>query len=76
MQAEAAHQKFKYEKLNKYFTKRRTSKEETVLIDEILDSDYVSSSESENESNETEKIYQKISRTLKNGAEPSSNCPD
>ena len=38
LQAEASHQKSKYEKLNKTFTKKKTSKEETVVLDDTLDS--------------------------------------
>ena len=56
MQAEAAHQKSKYEKLNKDFTKRKTSKEETVVIDDSSGSDSSSISESNHSSNETGKI--------------------
>ena len=56
MQAEAAHQKSKYEKLNKAFTKRENSKEEAVNIADSLDSNYSSSSESNNYSTKTGKI--------------------
>ena len=38
LQAEDAHQKSKYEKLNKAFTKKNTPKEETVILDDTLDS--------------------------------------
>ena len=53
MQVESAHQKSKYEKLNKAFTKKKTSKEETVILDISSDSDFSSSSESDNSPNET-----------------------
>ena len=56
LQAEAAHQKSKYEKLNKDFTKRKTSKEETVVLSDSLDIDFSSISESNHSSNETGKI--------------------
>ena len=55
MQEEAAHQKSKYRNLNKTFTKRKTSKEETVVIADSLDGDSSSRSESNNSSNETGK---------------------
>ena len=55
MQAEAAHQKSKYEKLNKAFTKRNTSKEETVKLADSSDRNYSSSSESKNSSPKTGK---------------------
>ena len=38
LQAEASHQKSKHENLNKAFTKRMTSKEETVVLDDSSDS--------------------------------------
>ena len=52
LQAEAAHQNSKYEKLNKYFTKRKTSKKETVILDDYSDSKSSSSTDSDNPSNE------------------------
>ena len=55
-QTEAAHQKYKYEKLNKAFTKRNTSKEETVNISDSL---YIHSS-SRRESNNP---YSKTGKT-------------
>ena len=44
MQAEAAHQKYRYEKLNKYFTKRKTSKYKTVNLADSSDRKSSSSS--------------------------------
>ena len=55
LQAEAAHQKSKYEKLNKDFTKRKTSKEDTVILDDSQDSKSSSRSESNHSSPETDK---------------------
>ena len=55
LQAEAAHKKSKYEKLNKYFIKRNTSKGETVVLYDSSDSDYSSSSESNHSNIETGK---------------------
>ena len=52
MQAETAHQKSKYEKLNKDFTKKKNSKEGTVVLDDTLDSISSSRSESENSPDE------------------------
>ena len=54
-QEESAHQKSDYEKLNKDFTKRKTSEEETVVLYETSDSNYSYISESNNSSNETGK---------------------
>ena len=34
----------KYENLNKYFTKKKTSKEDTVILDDTLDSNSSSKS--------------------------------
>ena len=45
LQAEAAHQKFKYENLNKAFTKRKTYKEETINLADSSESNYSSSGE-------------------------------
>ena len=56
LQAESAHQTFKYEKLNKAFTKSKTSKEDTVNISDSSDRNYSSSSEYNNSSIETRKI--------------------
>ena len=55
MQAESSHQKSKYEKLNKAFAKKKTSKEETVILDDTSDSDSLSSSDSDNSPDEDEK---------------------
>ena len=38
LQAQSAHQKSKYEKLNKYFAKKKTYKEETAILDYTSDS--------------------------------------
>ena len=46
-QAEASHQNHKYEKLNKSSTKKKTPKEDTVVLDDSSDSNSSSSSESE-----------------------------
>ena len=48
MQSEAADKKSKYEKLNKYFTKRKTSNEDTVNLADYSDSNSSCSSESNN----------------------------
>ena len=56
MQVETAHQKSKYEKLNKYFTKRKTSKEESVVLDNSSYRDSSSIYEYENYYNEAGKI--------------------
>ena len=48
MQAEAAHQKSKYEKLNKSFTNMKNSKEETIYLADSPDSESSSISESNN----------------------------
>ena len=50
LQAEADHQKSKYEKLNKAFTKRKTSKEETVNTDKFWDRNSSPRNESKNSS--------------------------
>ena len=55
MQVEFTYQKSKYEKINKAFTKRTTSKEDTVNLADSLDSDYSSSIYSNNYSPETGK---------------------
>ena len=55
MQAEAAHQKYKYEKINKAFTKRKTSKEETINLDESSDRNSSSRNEYKNPSPKTGK---------------------
>ena len=47
-QAEAAHQKSNYEKINKAFTKRKTSKKDTVNIADSSDSHSSSRRESNN----------------------------
>ena len=52
MQAEASHKKSKYEKLNKAFTKKKNSKEETVILYDISDRYSSSSSESDNSPDE------------------------
>ena len=54
LEKESAHQRAKYLKdknLNKYFAKKNTSKEETVILDETSDSDSFSSSEAQNSRN-------------------------
>ena len=38
LQSEAANQKSKYEKSSKTFTKKKTSKKETVVLDDYFDS--------------------------------------
>ena len=53
MQAGASHQKSKYEKLNKAFTKRKIYKEENFSLSDSLDSNSLSSSEYNHSSNET-----------------------
>ena len=55
MQSEAAHQNSKYENLNKAFTKKKTSKEEMVVLYDASDSDSSSSGESDNSPDEYEK---------------------
>ena len=55
MQAEASHQEPKYEKLNKYFTKRKIAIEETVNLSDYSYSDSSSISESNNSSPENGK---------------------
>ena len=57
LQAEAAHQKSKYENLNKAFTKKKTYKQETVNIVDSYDTNINSSSisESTNYSTRTDK---------------------
>ena len=55
LQAEAAHQKSKYDNLNKAFTKSKTSKEDTVVLYNSSDSESSPSSESDNSSNEAGK---------------------
>ena len=55
LQAEAAHQKSKYEKLNKVFTNMMTSKEDTVNLADSSDRNSSSSSESNNYSPKTRK---------------------
>ena len=54
-QAEAVHQKSKYEKISKAFNKRKTSKEDTVKLADSSDSNYSSRSESNNYSPKTGK---------------------
>ena len=48
MQAEAAHQKSKYENLNTAYTNKKTSKEDTLNIADSSDSNFSSRSESNN----------------------------
>ena len=55
LRAEAAHQKSKYENLNKAFTKKKTFKEQTAVLDNSSDSNSSPSSESENSPDENEK---------------------
>ena len=55
MQAQAAHQKSKYENLNKDFANKKTYKEETVNLDDTPDSNYSSSIEDDNSPDEDEK---------------------
>ena len=52
MQAEAAHQSAKYKNLNKYFSKKKNSKEETVILYDASDSNSSSISEVDNSLNE------------------------
>ena len=54
MHLEAAHQKYKYEKLNKAFAKKKTSKEETVITYDTSDSNSSSISEAESTPDEDE----------------------
>ena len=51
-QVEAAHQKYRYEKLSKDLTKKKTSNEDNVVLYDSLDSDSSSSSSSDNSFNE------------------------
>ena len=55
LKAQADHQKSKNKKLNKAFSKKKTSKEENVILDDTLDSNYSSISEDENSTYEGEK---------------------
>ena len=55
MHKETPHQKYKYEKLNKAFTMRKTSKGETVALDDSSDIESQSRSESYHSSNKTGK---------------------
>ena len=58
MEKEAAHQRakyLKYRKLNKYFAKKKTPKEETVVLDGTSDKDSSSRSEAYNSPGEDEK---------------------
>ena len=55
LQAKTAHQKSKYENLNKSFPKKNTSKEDTVILDDNLDSNSSSIREAENLPDEDEK---------------------
>ena len=58
LEKEAAHQRakyLKYKKLNKYFAKTKTHKEETFIIDYTSDSNSSSSSEAHNSCGEYEK---------------------
>ena len=58
MEREASNQKakyLKYKKLNKAFFNKKTPKEETVILDDTLDSDFSSSSEADNSPDEDEK---------------------
>ena len=55
MQAEAAHQKSNYKKLNKAFTQRKNSKEDTIVLAKYSDRDSSSRSESNHSSNENGK---------------------
>ena len=55
LQAKAFHQKSKYKKINKYFTKENSSKEETVILYDTSDSDSSSSIEYKNSPDEAEK---------------------
>ena len=48
LQSEAGHQKYKHEKINKYFTKSKTSKEKTINLDKSSDSNSLPSCESNN----------------------------
>ena len=56
LQAEAAHQTVKYDNLNKSFTKRNTSKEDTFNIADSSDINSSSSSDSNSSSPETGKL--------------------
>ena len=55
LQAEAAHQRSKYKNLNKSFAKKKTPKEETVVLDDTLDINSSSRSEADNSPSEDEK---------------------
>ena len=55
MQAKVVQQKSKYEKLNKDFTKKKTTKEDTVVLYESLDRNSSLRSESDNSPGEYEK---------------------
>ena len=58
LEKEAAHQRakyLKYKKLNKAFAKKNTCKEETVILDDTLDSNSYSSSEAHNSCDEEKK---------------------
>ena len=58
LEKEAAHQRakyLKYKKLNKAFSKKKTSKEETFIIDDTLDSESSSSNEAHNSRDEDNK---------------------
>ena len=55
LQAEAAHQRAKYKKLNKAFSKKKISKEESVIIYYTSDRNSSSISEAENPLDEYEK---------------------
>ena len=55
LQAEAALERAKYKQLNKAFAKKKTPKEETVILDDTSDRNYSSSSEAENSPDEDEK---------------------
>ena len=55
LQAESAHQRTKYKKLNKDFAKKKTSKEETIILDDTLERNSSSISEADNSPDEYEK---------------------
>ena len=58
LEKEAAHQRAKYlryKNLKKAFAKKKTLKEETVILDDTSDSDYSSSSEAHNSRDEEKK---------------------
>ena len=50
LQAEAAHQKYKHENINKAFTKRKTSKEKTINLENSSDRISLSNIKSNNSS--------------------------